>query len=92
MQMSRLRRSGPTVAAGAELDVVAAGVSGSDSLSGGEGTILGSMIGALVMAFLRNGSQQMGWPSYVQEILIGVIIVVAVAIDRWRHAQQGETQ
>ena len=42
------------------------------------------------MAFLRNGSQQMGWPNYVQEILIGVIIVVAVAIDRWRHAQQGD--
>lgn len=53
----------------------------------GEGSILGSMVGALVMAFLRNGSQQMGWPTYVQEILIGVIIVVAVAVDRWRHAQ-----
>jgi ribose/xylose/arabinose/galactoside ABC-type transport system permease subunit len=34
----------------------------------------------------------MGWPSYVQEILIGVIIVVAVAIDRWRHTQQGEVR
>ena len=92
MQMSRLRQGDPTVAAGTELDVIAAVVIGGGSLSGGEGTILGSMIGALVMAFLRNGSQQMGWPSYVQEILIGVIIVVAVAIDRWRHAQQGESE
>ena len=87
MQMSRLRQGDPTVAAGTELDVIAAVVIGGGSLSGGEGSILGSMVGALVMAFLRNGSQQMGWPTYVQEILIGVIIVVAVAVDRWRHAQ-----
>ena len=73
-----------------ELDVIAAVVIGGGSLSGGEGSILGSMVGALVMAFLRNGSQQMGWPTYVQEILIGVIIVAAVAVDRWRHAQGGQ--
>jgi ribose transport system permease protein len=87
MQMSRLRQGDPTVAAGTELDVIAAVVIGGGSLNGGEGSIPGSMVGALVMAFLRNGSQQMGWPTYVQEILIGVIIVVAVAVDRWRHAQ-----
>ncbi len=92
MQMSRLRQGDPTVAAGTELDVIAAVVIGGGSLNGGEGSIVGSMVGALVMAFLRNGSQQMGWPSYVQEILIGVIIVVAVAIDRWRHAQQGDAK
>ncbi|HUL76528.1 MAG TPA: ABC transporter permease [Vicinamibacteria bacterium] len=91
MQMSRLRQGDPTVAAGTELDVIAAVVIGGGSLNGGEGSIAGSMVGALVMAFLRNGSQQMGWPTYVQEILIGVIIVVAVAVDRWRHARgEGE--
>jgi ribose transport system permease protein len=90
MQMSRLRQGDPTVAIGTELDVIAAVVIGGGSLSGGEGSILGSMIGALVMAFLRNGSQQMGWPTYVQEILIGAIIVAAVAVDRWRHAQGGD--
>ena len=88
MQMSRLRQGDPTVAAGTELDVIAAVVIGGGSLNGGEGSILGSMVGALVMAFLRNGSQQMGWPSHVQEILIGVIIVVAVAVDRWRYERQ----
>ena len=77
---------------GTELDVIAAVVIGGGSLNGGEGTVLGSMVGALVMAFLRNGSQQMGWPSYVQEILIGVIIVVAVAIDRWRHSQREDVE
>ena len=84
MQMSRLRQGDPTVAIGTELDVIAAVVIGGGSLNGGVGTILGSMIGATIMAVLRNGSQQMGWPNYVQEIMIGAIIVVAVAIDGWR--------
>ena len=84
MQMSRLRQGDPTVAAGTELDVIAAVVIGGGSLSGGEGTIFGSLIGALIMAFLRNGCQQIGWHPYVQEIIIGAIIVIAVAVDRWR--------
>jgi ribose transport system permease protein len=84
MQMSRLRQGDPTVAVGTELDVIAAVVIGGGSLSGGQGTILGAMIGALIMAFLRNGCQQMGWANYVQEIIIGAIIVAAVALDQLR--------
>ena len=84
MQMSRLRQGDPTVAIGAEMDIIAAVVIGGGSLRGGEGSIGGTMIGALVMAFLRNGCQQMGWPNYVQEIIIGAIIVLAVAADRFR--------
>ncbi len=87
MQMSRLRQGDPTVAMGLELDIIAAVVIGGGSLSGGEGSILGSMIGALIMAFLRNGCQQVGWPNYIQEIIIGALIVFAVAIDRWRHSR-----
>jgi ribose transport system permease protein len=87
MQMSRLRQGDPTVAAGSELDIIAAVVIGGGSLNGGEGSILGSMIGALIMAFLRNGCQQIGWPNYIQEIIIGTIIVVAVALDRWRSSR-----
>lgn len=87
MQMSRLRQGDPTVAAGSELDIIAAVVIGGGSLSGGEGSIFGSMVGALIMAFLRNGCQQIGWPNYIQEIIIGAIIVAAVAIDRWRTAR-----
>jgi ribose transport system permease protein len=86
MQMSRLRQGDPTVAIGTELDVIAAVVIGGASLNGGEGSVLGSMIGALIMAFLRNGCQQMGWPNYIQEIIIGAIIVLAVAVDRARRA------
>jgi ribose transport system permease protein len=87
MQMSRLRQGDPTVAAGSELDVIAAVVIGGGSLSGGEGSIFGSLIGALIMAFLRNGCQQIGWPNYIQEIIIGAIIVIAVAVDRWRTSR-----
>ena len=87
MQMSRLRQGDPTVAAGSELDVIAAVVIGGGSLSGGEGSIFGSLIGALIMAFLRNGCQQIGWPNYIQEIIIGAIIVIAVAVDRWRSSR-----
>jgi ribose transport system permease protein len=88
MQMSRLRQGDPTVAIGTELDVIAAVVIGGASLNGGEGGILGSMIGALIMAVLRNGCQQLGWPNYIQEIIIGAIIVLAVAIDQVRRSRK----
>jgi ribose transport system permease protein len=85
MQLSRLRQGDPTVAAGIELDMIAAAVIGGASLKGGSGSIVGALIGALMMAVLRNGSQQMGWPTYMQEILIGLIILGAVALDSLRH-------
>jgi ribose transport system permease protein len=84
LQMSRLRQGDPTVANGVELDIIAAVVIGGGSLLGGEGSIGGSIVGALIMALLRNGCQQMGWPNYIQEIIIGMIIVLAVALDRLR--------
>ena len=85
MQFSRLTVGDPTVAVGKELDVIAAVVIGGGSLSGGEGSILGSLIGAFIMAFLRNGCNMAGIPNYVQEIIIGIIIIGAVAIDKFRH-------
>ncbi len=88
MQFSRLTVGDPTVAIGLELDIIAAVVIGGGSLSGGEGSILGSMIGVFIMAFLRNGSTMMGWPNYIQEIIIGAIIVVAVSLDQIRHRRE----
>ena len=87
MEFSRLTVGDPTVANGTELDVVAAVVIGGGSLNGGEGSILGTLIGVLIMAVLRNGCTMMGWPNYIQEIIIGVIIVMAVAIDRFRTSR-----
>lgn len=88
MQLSRLTQGDPTVAVGLELDIIAAVVIGGASLSGGSGSILGSMIGALIMAVLRNGSNQMGWQNFTQEIIIGIVIVLAVGLDRLRQRQQ----
>ena len=85
MEFSRLTVGDPTVAVGLELDIIAAVVIGGGSLSGGEGSVLGTMVGVLIMSFLRNGCTMMGWPNYIQEIIIGAIIVVAVALDRLRH-------
>jgi ribose transport system permease protein len=85
MQLSRLTQGDPTVAIGLELDIIAAVVIGGASLSGGTGSISGSMIGALIMAVLRNGSNQMGWRNYVQEIIIGGVIILAVGIDKFRQ-------
>ena len=87
MEFSRLTVGDPTVAVGLELDIIAAVVIGGGSLSGGAGSILGSMIGVFIMAFLRNGCTMMGWPNYIQEIIIGSIIVAAVALDQIRHRQ-----
>lgn len=88
MQFSRLTQGDPTVAVGLELDIIAAVVIGGASLSGGSGSILGSLIGALTMAVLRNGSNQMGWPTYMQEIIIGVVIIIAVGVDKLRQAKR----
>ena len=88
MQLSRLTQGDPTVAIGLELDIIAAVVIGGASLNGGVGSIPGSMIGALIMAVLRNGSNQMGWPTYMQEIIIGIVIIIAVAIDKLRQGKK----
>jgi ribose transport system permease protein len=88
MEFSRLTVGDPTVAVGLELDIIAAVVIGGGSLSGGQGSILGTMIGVFIMAFLRNGSTMMGWPNYIQEIIIGVIIVAAVTLDQFRYRRE----
>jgi ribose transport system permease protein len=85
MQFSRLTVGDPTVAVGLELDVIAAVVIGGGSLNGGEGSVLGTMVGALIMTVIASGCTQMGLPNWVQEIITGAIIVVAVALDRLRH-------
>jgi ribose transport system permease protein len=86
MQFSRLTVGDPTVAEGLELDVIAAVVIGGGSLSGGQGSVIGSLIGAIIMATVRAGGSQMGMPNWVQQIATGVIIMLAVALDRWRQA------
>lgn len=87
MQLSRLRQGDPSAAIGIELDMIAAVVIGGASLNGGTGSILGSMIGALTMSVLRSGSTQSDWPNYMQEIIIGIAIILAVGLDKWRQSR-----
>jgi len=68
-----------------ELFIIAAVIIGGASFSGGEGSILGTIVGALIITILYMGGQQMGWPKWVQEMVIGTIIILAVAVDRYRH-------
>ena len=89
MQFSRLTVGDPTVAAGLELNVIAAVVIGGGSLAGGEGSVLGTVVGALVMTVIGSGCKQMGLPNWVQEIVTGGVIVLAVALDRLRHRRTG---
>ena len=75
----------PTEASGKELEVIAAVVIGGGSLMGGEGTILGSVIGAFIIMFLRNGCNVVGVSPFVQRIVIGLIIIIAVYADQLRR-------
>ena len=85
MEFSTLTVGDPTDSAGLELEVIAAVVIGGAPLAGGEGSIVGSVFGALLMTVIRTGAVHMGMPSWVQEIVTGIIIFVAVAIDRARR-------
>lgn len=87
MLFSRLNIGDPTSAQQLELDAIAAVVIGGASLAGGEGSIAGSLLGALVMTTIRAGGSQMALPNWVQEIVTGAIIVLAVALDRLRVAR-----
>jgi ribose/xylose/arabinose/galactoside ABC-type transport system permease subunit len=75
----------PTSAEGLELKVIAAVVIGGGSLSGGEGTVLGTLIGCLIVQVLDSGCTMALIPNAIQDILIGAIIVIAVALDRLRR-------
>ena len=72
---------------GGELDVIAAVVIGGASLSGGQGSVLGTLVGALIMTMVANGCTKLGLPNWVQEIATGAIIIFAVALDRLRHGR-----
>jgi ribose/xylose/arabinose/galactoside ABC-type transport system permease subunit len=85
LQLATLSMGDPTTAQGAELQVIAAAVLGGASLAGGEGSILGTLVGALLMTVVANGCTQLGLDNWVQECVTGAIIVGAVTLDRLRR-------
>ena len=82
---ARILTGNPTAGQEYELQVIAAVVIGGASLTGGKGTILGATVGALLMAVLQNGSNLLGISPFVQRMVIGALIVVAVGVDVWRE-------
>lgn len=85
LQYAYLTVGDPTTAMGMELDVIAAVVIGGASLTGGRGSIVGTLVGAMIMTAVANGCTKLDLPNWVQEIVTGVIIVSAVALDRARR-------
>ena len=81
--------SQPNAGQGYELDVIAATVIGGTSLMGGEGTILGTFLGAVIMGVLRNGMILLGVSSFWQQVVIGIVIILAIAIDQIRRVKEG---
>ena len=85
LQLSYLSMGDPTTAQGYELKAIAAAVIGGASLAGGEGSVFGTLLGALIMTVVDTGCTQCELNNWVQEVVTGVIIVAAVALDRWRQ-------
>lgn len=83
LNLSFLANVQGTTGNGLELDVIAAVIIGGTSLNGGEGTIIGTLIGVLIMGVLKNGIVLLGVSPFFQMLIIGLVIIGAVAIDMW---------
>lgn len=85
MESARLVTGQPTAGEGYELRVIAAVVIGGGSLSGGQGTVTGTIIGSLIMGVLANGANLLGISSFAQQVVIGAVIVLAVTFDQYQR-------
>jgi len=89
IEASRLMTGQPTAGQGYELQAIAAVVIGGGSLRGGEGTVIGTLVGAFIMGLLANGSDLLGISPYLQQAIIGAVIILAVAVDELRKRRIG---
>jgi ribose/xylose/arabinose/galactoside ABC-type transport system permease subunit len=90
-QFAKLKVGNPTSGLGLELKIIAAVVIGGASLSGGRGTVLGTLTGALLMQTISSGCTQLGLSNPVQDIILGIIIVAAVTVDQIRQRRVAES-
>jgi len=88
MMASRLNSAQPALGAGYELEAIAAVVIGGTSLSGGKGSILGTIIGSLIMSVLTNGLRILSVKQEWQTVIVGVVVVLAVYADIMRRRKQ----
>jgi len=89
---SRTVSAQPTAGIALELDIIAAVVIGGASLAGGRGTITGTIIGTLLISVLRNGCTLLGISTHIQLIVIGLIIILAVAVDQLAQTKTKQMQ
>jgi len=82
---SRMNSGQPNAGVSYELDVIAAVVVGGTSLTGGAGSIVGTFIGAMLIAVLRNGLNLLNVNSYIQQVVVGIVILLAVMLDQLRR-------
>lgn len=85
LQFGYLTIGDPTTAVGLELNIIAAVVIGGASLNGGQGGVLGTLVGAVIMSVVANGCTKLGLNNWVQEIVTGAIIIIAVLLDYVRR-------
>ena len=79
-----LAAADPNAGSGIELSAIAAAVIGGTSLMGGRGSVIGGFIGVLLIAVLQSGLAQIGVSEPMKRIVTGVVIILAVLLDRWR--------
>jgi len=84
IEASRLMTGQPTAGLGYELQAIAAVVIGGGSLNGGEGSVVGTLIGAFIMGLLSNGADLLNISNYWQQVIIGSVIILAVTLDEFR--------
>jgi ribose transport system permease protein len=85
IEAARLVTGQPTAGDGYELRVIAAVVIGGGSLNGGQGTVIGTVIGSMIMGLLSNGCNLLGISPFLQQIIIGTVIVLAVSFDEFQR-------
>ena len=88
MISARLGSAQPATGVGYELQAIAAVVIGGTSLSGGKGTIVGTVIGSLIISVINNGLQIISVPQQWQNVILGIVILLAVIGDRMRRRGQ----
>lgn len=85
VDLARMGKGDATAGLGLELEIIAAVVIGGGSLSGGRGSVVGTLCGVLIMGVINLGCTSLGLENQVEDILLGVIIIAAVFVDRVRH-------
>ena len=87
---TRINSGDPTAGITYELTAITAAIIGGTNLFGGRGSILGTMIGALIMGVLQNGLNLLAVQSYYQQMAIGAVLILAVFIDQWQVRKEAQ--